>query len=132
MANEELDYRKMSILKAVIDDYIETREPVGSRTIAKKYSMGLSSATIRNEMADLEELGYLSQPHTSAGRIPSEKGYRLYVDKLMALEDKLGFEPTPEELEDVKVRMQHEIGEMSDQIPTDEDIAASVAKLPKV
>lgn len=116
MANEELDYRKMSILKAVIDDYIETREPVGSRTIAKKYGMGLSSATIRNEMADLEELGYLSQPHTSAGRIPSEKGYRLYVDKLMQLEDRLGFEPTAEELEDVKVRMQHEIGEMSDQI----------------
>ncbi|MBP5729647.1 MAG: heat-inducible transcriptional repressor HrcA, partial [Clostridia bacterium] len=101
MANEELDYRKMSILKAVIDDYIETREPVGSRTIAKKYGMGLSSATIRNEMADLEELGYLSQPHTSAGRIPSEKGYRLYVDKLMQLEDRLGFEPTAEELEDV-------------------------------
>ena len=116
MEQDELDLRKMLILKAVIDDYIETREPVGSRTIAKKYDMGLSSATIRNEMADLEELGYLSQPHTSAGRVPSDKGYRLYVDKLMNLEEKLGFEPTPEELEDVKSRMQHEIGEMSDQI----------------
>lgn len=83
MRYEELDARKMSILKAIIDDYIASVEPVGSRTIARKYDMGLSSATIRNEMADLEEMGYLSQPHTSAGRIPSDKGYRLYVDKLM-------------------------------------------------
>ena len=80
----ELDERKLMILKAVVDDYIESFEPVGSRTIAKKYDMGLSSATIRNEMADLEEMGYLCQPHTSAGRIPSTKGYRVYVDKMLA------------------------------------------------
>ena len=73
----ELDERKLMILKAVIEDYIESFEPVGSRTVAKKYDMGLSSATIRNEMADLEEMGYLCQPHTSAGRVPSSKGYRV-------------------------------------------------------
>ena len=78
--NEELDARKLMILKAIIDDYIESSEPVGSRTVAKKYDMGLSSATIRNEMADLEEMGYISSPHTSAGRVPSTKGYRTYVD----------------------------------------------------
>lgn len=79
----ELDDRKLLILQAIIDDYIITAEPVGSRTIAKKYGLGISSATIRNEMADLEDMGYLEQPHTSAGRIPSDKGYRLYVDHLM-------------------------------------------------
>lgn len=78
-----IDERKIKILQVIINDYITTGEPVGSRTIAKKYELGVSPATIRNEMADLEELGYLEQPHTSAGRIPSSKGYRLYVDKLM-------------------------------------------------
>lgn len=78
-----IDERKIKILQAIINDYILTGEPVGSRTIAKRYDLGVGSATIRNEMADLEEMGYLEQPHTSAGRIPSNKGYRLYVDKLM-------------------------------------------------
>ena len=78
-----IDERKIRILEAIINDYIITGEPVGSRTIAKKYNLGVGSATIRNEMADLEEMGLLEQPHTSAGRIPSNKGYRLYVDKLM-------------------------------------------------
>jgi len=78
----ELDERKMKILTAVIKNYLETGEPVGSRTISKYTDLNLSSATIRNEMADLEELGYILQPHTSAGRIPSDKGYRLYVDNL--------------------------------------------------
>ncbi|MBE6053805.1 MAG: heat-inducible transcriptional repressor HrcA [Clostridium sartagoforme] len=78
-----IDERKIKILQAIINDYIMTGEPVGSRTIAKRYDLGVGSATIRNEMADLEEMGYLEQPHTSAGRIPSNKGYRLYVDKLM-------------------------------------------------
>lgn len=80
----ELDERKLKILTAVIKNYLETGEPVGSRTISKYTDLNLSSATIRNEMADLEELGYILQPHTSAGRIPSDKGYRLYVDNLMA------------------------------------------------
>ena len=75
--------RKLRILKVIIDDFINTAQPIGSRTIAKKYGLGISSATIRNEMADLEELGYLIQPHTSAGRIPSDEGYRIYVDSLM-------------------------------------------------
>ena len=80
----DLSERKMKILKAIIRNYLETGEPVGSRTISKYTDLNLSSATIRNEMSDLEELGYIVQPHTSAGRIPSDKGYRLYVDELMA------------------------------------------------
>ena len=80
----ELNERKLKILKAIVKDYIETAEAVGSRTISKKHDLGISAATIRNEMADLEELGYLVQPHTSAGRVPSEKGYKLYVDSLMS------------------------------------------------
>jgi len=78
-----LDERKIKILAAVVHDYIATAEPIGSRTIARKYRIGISPATIRNEMADLEEQGYLCQPHTSAGRVPSHKGYRYYVDFLM-------------------------------------------------
>jgi len=81
----ELGDRKLKILQAIIKDFITTAEPVGSRTLAKKYNLGISSATIRNEMADLEELGFLEQPHTSAGRVPSDKGYRLYVDNLMRI-----------------------------------------------
>ena len=79
-----LDERKRKILQAIIDDYVLTAEPIGSRTIARKYKLGISPATIRNEMADLEILGFLEQPHTSAGRIPSAKGYRFYVDCLMS------------------------------------------------
>lgn len=79
----ELDERKLKILQAIIRNYLETGEPVGSRTISKYTDLNLSSATIRNEMSDLEELGYIIQPHTSAGRIPSDKGYRLYVDTMM-------------------------------------------------
>jgi heat-inducible transcriptional repressor len=79
----EMGDRKRLILQAIIEDYINTAEPVGSRTISKKYLTGTSPATIRNEMADLEEMGFIEQPHTSAGRIPSDKGYRLYVDKIM-------------------------------------------------
>ena len=78
-----LSDRKLKILHAIIQNYLETGEPVGSRTISKYTDLNLSSATIRNEMADLEEMGYIMQPHTSAGRIPSDKGYRLYVDMLM-------------------------------------------------
>lgn len=81
----ELNERKLGILKAVVDDYIMTGLPIGSRTISKRHGIELSSATIRNEMADLEELGFLEQPHTSAGRIPSQKAYRFYVDRLMKI-----------------------------------------------
>jgi heat-inducible transcriptional repressor len=79
----DLDARKLGILKAIIDEYILSASPVGSRSISKLEGFNLSSATIRNEMADLEELGYLEQPHTSAGRIPSDKAYRLYVNQMM-------------------------------------------------
>jgi heat-inducible transcriptional repressor len=82
----QLDERKTKILYAIIKTYLETGEPVGSRTISKYADLNLSSATIRNEMSDLEEMGYIIQPHTSAGRIPSDKGYRFYVDQMM--EDK--------------------------------------------
>ena len=82
----QLDDRKTKILYAIIKTYLETGEPVGSRTISKYADLNLSSATIRNEMSDLEEMGYILQPHTSAGRIPSDKGYRFYVDQMM--EDK--------------------------------------------
>ena len=78
----ELDDRKVTILKAIIKTYLETGEPVGSRTISKYSDLKLSSATIRNEMSDLEDMGYIIQPHTSAGRIPSDKGYRFYVDQI--------------------------------------------------
>ena len=83
----ELDERKEKILKAIIQTYLETGEPVGSRTISKYSDLKLSSATIRNEMSDLEELGYIIQPHTSAGRIPSDKGYRFYVDQIIKEKD---------------------------------------------
>ena len=79
----QLSDRKIKILQAIIRNYLETGEPVGSRTISKYTDLNLSSATIRNEMSDLEEMGYIVQPHTSAGRIPSDKGYRLYVDTMM-------------------------------------------------
>lgn len=85
-----LNERKIMVLQAIIDDYIRSAEPVGSRTIARRYNLGVSPATIRNEMADLEETGYIIQPHISAGRIPSDKGYRFYVDVLMEPE------PVPE------------------------------------
>lgn len=81
-----LDERKLKVLYAIINSYILSAEPIGSRTISKHYDLGVSSATIRNEMSDLEELGLLNKPHSSAGRIPSDKAYRLYVDSLMKLE----------------------------------------------
>lgn len=83
----QMDDRKNKVLQAIIEDYVATAEPVGSRTIARKYNLGVSPATIRNEMSDLEEQGYLEQPHTSAGRIPSDRGYRYYVDCLMQMRD---------------------------------------------
>ncbi len=93
----ELDDRKVIILTTIIKNYLETGEPVGSRTISKYSGLNLSSATIRNEMSDLEEMGYILQPHTSAGRIPSDKGYRFYVDRLI--------QDQQSELQDVKAEM---------------------------
>lgn len=111
---QQLDERKLKILQAIIHNYLETGEPVGSRTISKYTDLNLSSATIRNEMADLEELGYIIQPHTSAGRIPSDKGYRLYVDMLLA--DKV------QEVEDMKTLLLQKADRL-------ESILQQVAKL---
>ena len=83
----ELSERKQKILEAIIRTYMETGEPVGSRTVSKYTDLNLSSATIRNEMADLEEMGYILQPHTSAGRIPSDMAYRMYVDTILQRKD---------------------------------------------
>ncbi|MDD6564991.1 MAG: heat-inducible transcriptional repressor HrcA [Clostridiales bacterium] len=100
----ELSDRKKLILQAIIDEYIVSAEPVGSRAISKKNELGLSSATIRNEMADLEEMGFLIQPHTSAGRIPSDVGYRFYVNSLMH-RYKLGVEAIEQLQEELKGRI---------------------------
>ena len=100
----ELDDRKLKILKAIISNYLETGEPVGSRTISKYTDLNLSSATIRNEMADLEELGLIMQPHTSAGRIPTDKGYRLYVDCMMVEKDT--------EMEEMKTQLLERVDKM--------------------
>lgn len=106
-----LDERKTKILQAVIRNYLETGEPVGSRTISKYTDLNLSSATIRNEMADLEELGYIIQPHTSAGRIPTDKGYRFYVDQLM--EEKVR---EVEEMKDVLLEKEEKMETMLKQV----------------
>lgn len=103
----QLDERKWTILKAIIKTYLETGEPVGSRTISKYADLNLSSATIRNEMSDLEEMGLILQPHTSAGRIPSDAGYRLYVDRMM--EEK---EREVSEKEHEVAEKEHEVTEM--------------------
>ncbi|MDP4091868.1 MAG: heat-inducible transcriptional repressor HrcA [Bacillota bacterium] len=118
-----LDDRKRSILRAIIDDYIETAEPIGSRTIARKHELGLSSATIRNEMADLEEMGFLAQPHTSAGRIPSDKGYRLYVDQLM-----MPINLSDDEIETIREAMEIKINELSQLIRQASVIMSRITK----
>ena len=104
-----MDERKQRILRAIIEDYVKTAEPVGSRTIAKNYNLGISPATVRNEMSDLEELGYLEQPHTSAGRIPSAKGYRLYVDSMLSRQ------PVPlQDAEKIEMLWKHSNGSTSE------------------
>ena len=105
----ELSERKVKILQAIIRNYLETGEPVGSRTISKYTDLNLSSATIRNEMSDLEEMGYILQPHTSAGRIPSDKGYRLYVDTMMEQKDR-----EIEEMKEVMVQKEDKMDQLSE------------------
>lgn len=77
-----VDDRKLSVLKAIVSDYVSSREPVGSKALVERHNLGVSPATVRNDMASLEEEGYIAQPHTSAGRVPTDKGYRLFVDRL--------------------------------------------------
>src|SRR5690606_17309743 len=76
------DDRRLAVLRAIVQDYVETKEPVGSRSLVERHSLGVSPATVRNDMAYLEEAGLIAQPHTSAGRVPTDKGYRLFVDRL--------------------------------------------------
>ena len=129
----ELDERKMKILQAIIRNYLETGEPVGSRTISKYTDLNLSSATIRNEMADLEELGYILQPHTSAGRIPSDKGYRLYVDNMMKdkeqelKEKEKEVEDMREFLNDKVDRVETLLQNMAKMLATNTDYAAMIS-----
>ena len=80
-----LDERKLEVLRAIVEDYVSTSEPVGSKSLVERHNLGVSPATIRNDMAVLEEEGYITQPHTSAGRIPTDKGYRLFVDRLATI-----------------------------------------------
>lgn len=116
----EMDERKVKILNAVIRTYLETGEPVGSRTISKYTDLNLSSATIRNEMADLEELGYIIQPHTSAGRIPSDAGYRFYVDNLMQEKEK--------ELDKRESELNKREGVLLEKVDRVEDLLQNVAR----
>ncbi len=117
----ELDERKKQILGAIIENYIETAEPVGSRTIAKLGDLNVSPATIRNEMADLEEMGLLVQPHASAGRIPSRLGYRVYVDKLMK-----HYELSNKEISKMKYFMELKINDIDNMV---QEIANIYSKL---
>ncbi len=121
-----LDERKRKILNAIIQTYLETGEPVGSRTLSKCEGINLSSATIRNEMSDLEDLGYIVQPHTSAGRIPSDKGYRLYVDSLM--KDK---EEEVSQMQELMIqkqdRMDHTLKKMARMLAENTNYAAMIS-----
>ncbi len=123
----ELSQRKKKILQAIIEDYIAMAEPVGSRNIAKNHDLGLSAATIRNEMADLEEMGYLEKPHTSAGRIPSEMGYRFYVDSLMKR-----YSLTMDEISGLQRTMNHKYDQLEGVISEISDIISKVTHYPTV
>ena len=117
--------RKKKILAAVVDEYIRTAEPVGSKVIAQNAGLGCSSATIRNELAELVSLGYLEQPHTSAGRIPTPKGYRLYVNELMQRQ-KL----STEETEEINRRMNQKLQQLDDAISNISRLASQLTDYP--
>ncbi len=123
--SRELTQREQTILEAVIHEYIQNAHPVGSRQLAKRYNLNVSPATVRNAMADLEDLGYLTHPHTSAGRIPTDKGYRYYVDRLMELTKLSGEErqmlsiyidPNAQDIENILQRMSQALGRLSDEL----------------
>ena len=123
----ELSDRKRAILQAIIEDYISTAEPVGSRNIAKNHDLGLSAATIRNEMADLEEMGYLDKPHTSAGRIPSEMGYRFYVDSLMHR-----YSLTIDEISNLQKSMDRKYNQLENVVSEISDIISRATNYPAI
>lgn len=122
-----LDVRKMNILRAIVDDYILTAAPVGSRTLSKRDDIELSPATIRNEMSDLTELGFLEQPHTSAGRVPSEKAYRLYVSNIM---DRAQL--TEDEAEYIKAHLSQRVSEVGDVIKETARMLSGITKYTSV
>jgi len=107
-----LDERKIRVLCAVIDSYLREAEPVGSRTISKEYDLGVSSATIRNEMSDLEDLGYLNKTHSSSGRIPSDKAYRFYVNNILKAEKMRIDIEKKEEIKRILTKESREIDEL--------------------
>jgi len=121
----ELDERKRLILQAVVEGYINTAEPVGSRSIAKSAELGLSAATIRNEMGDLEEMGLLEQPHTSAGRVPSQLGYRYYVDSLMQK-----YSMTVDEIDQMRKSMELKVRELNDVVRQVSNIFSKLTNMP--
>ena len=123
----DLGKRKEMILQAIVEDYIATAEPVGSRNIAKNHDLGLSAATIRNEMADLEEMGYLDKPHTSAGRVPSQLGYRFYVDSLMHR-----YSATVEEIENLNSALHQRYVNLNSVVSVVSDIISKITKCPTV
>lgn len=123
----ELGKRKKMILQAIVEDYIATAEPVGSRNIAKNHDLGLSAATIRNEMADLEEMGFLDKPHTSAGRVPSQLGYRFYVDSLMHR-----YSATVEEIENLNTALHQRYVNLNNVVSCVSDIISKITRCPTV
>ena len=120
----DLSERKLRILQAIISDFVTSAEPVGSRTLSKKYNLGVSPATIRNEMADLEEQGFLTHPHTSAGRIPSEKAYRLYVNEMMKKR-----ELSQEEKDDISQKLYDNVTELDKTIEHAAHILSEITNL---
>lgn len=123
----DLGKRKRIILQAIVEDYIASAEPVGSRNIAKNHDLGLSAATIRNEMADLEEMGFLDKPHTSAGRVPSQMGYRFYVDTLMR-----HYSATVEEIENLNFALQQKYLNLNGVVARVSDVISKITMCPTV
>ena len=119
-----LTERKLKILHAIISNYIRTAEPVGSRTLSRNFDMAISPATIRNEMSDLEEMGYLTHPHTSAGRVPSDKAYRLYVNSMM---EKV--EISPEAKRNIKETLRADIDELDKTIRKAAELLSDITNL---
>ena len=120
----DINERKLKILQAIISDFISTAEPVGSRTLSKNYDLGVSAATIRNEMADLEDMGFLTHPHTSAGRVPSEKAYRFYVNEIMKKQ-----ELSQSEKKEISKRLQANISELDRTIEHAAKILSEITNL---
>ncbi|MDO5491000.1 MAG: heat-inducible transcriptional repressor HrcA [Bacillota bacterium] len=120
----DLTERKLKILQAIIADFVRTAEPVGSRTISRNYDLGVSPATVRNEMSDLEEMGYLTHPHTSSGRVPSEKAYRLYVNEMMGKK-----ELTPAEKESIARKLYENVSELDNLIERAAKVLSEITSL---